>query len=72
MNCPKCGIEMEPGYLSSWTYMGISLLGPKLYGFGVDWYGGDKPERLRKAGLGGEVKIDGFRCKNCRLVLLQY
>jgi hypothetical protein len=25
MICPKCGKEMEPGYISGWTYSGFSL-----------------------------------------------
>ncbi|MCJ7516432.1 MAG: PF20097 family protein [Methanomassiliicoccales archaeon] len=74
MICPKCGKEMEPGYVSGWTYSGFSLWQAKALGFGVDWYTKDnkETERLRKASWGGEVKIDGFRCKDCRTLVLQY
>jgi hypothetical protein len=65
-NCPSCGKPMAPGFLGSESFIG-----------GSKWF----LERTRLA-FGGEdiarpnafsmVYIPGFRCRDCKTLLLQY
>ena len=66
MNCPKCSKEMEHGYLRAESFIG-----------GVKWM----PEKTSKTlGLESLVKpdalgfcfIEGFRCRECHNLVLQY
>ena len=65
-DCPKCGKQMAPGFLGSESFVS-----------GSKWF----LERTRLA-FGGEeiakpnafsmVYIEGFRCRDCRVLHLQY
>jgi hypothetical protein len=70
MICPKCGEEMEPGYVEAESFVG-----------GMKWR--DELHSMKaKIGLGGEsisgTDALGFarnlahRCRNCRLITFEY
>ncbi len=71
MNCPKCGMTMEPGALQV-------ALDPKIGG-GARWFReGEKRNRL---GTGGEVlplapfmwdEMSGYLCRGCELLVLNW
>jgi hypothetical protein len=67
--CPQCSREMESGYLltptfflrsvrwsTHWVMDPIQLKGEKIVP--TDWW--------------GSIKIAGYRCKDCRLLVLTY
>ncbi|NLJ57228.1 MAG: hypothetical protein GX339_00095 [Tissierellia bacterium] len=63
--CPKCGEEMEEGYVHSrkqilWSEDGKSRL--------YDLY----DENLVPMGVRRSNKVPGLRCKECKLVLFEY
>jgi hypothetical protein len=66
MNCPKCGKEMEHGFQRAESFIG-----------GVKWM----PERSSKSlGLESLAKpdpmgfcyLEGYRCRDCHNLLVQY
>ncbi len=67
MECPKCRIPMQEGFLGY----------PAHYGSRARWY-----RRKTKLGFGGEALgepnfwqvayLDAFRCAACRLVVMGY
>lgn len=65
MKCPICGKEMEPGLLITESFIG-----------GARWAGGHdgKPDRekLVKPDLLGNVRLLGYRCHDCRQLVLKY
>ena len=67
--CPQCSTEMEAGF----------LLTPSAYFRSVRWsanWAVDpmelKGERIVPMNLWGSIKIAGYRCRNCRLLMLTY
>ncbi|MFH1125737.1 MAG: PF20097 family protein [Candidatus Altiarchaeota archaeon] len=82
VKCPECGKDMEKGVLSSYVN------GPGLSFFFLDDLLGDKPSLWWIVGdkfSGKEefiaepkgvfkknVYVDGFRCKECKIVTFQY
>ncbi len=66
MNCPKCAKEMESGFVRAESFIG-----------GVKWM---KEKSNRSLGLEGIAKPDslgfcfmqGYRCPECRYVIIQY
>ena len=71
MKCPKCGEEMEPGYLRVW-FSGAINAGPK-------WYKeGEKPGLLSSGGdefpyaIADATEIDGFLCRECVTLVLNW
>ena len=64
--CPRCGERMEPGVLGAESLVG-----------GAKWM--RKRSRLAIGGEGlaspdtwGNVYFDGFRCRSCRVLVLEY
>ena len=64
--CPRCGQRMEPGVLGAESLVG-----------GAKWM--RKRSRLAIGGEGlssphtwGNVYFDGFRCRSCRVLVLEY
>jgi hypothetical protein len=67
--CPRCSREMESGY----------LLTPSAYFRSVRWatewaidFMELKGETIVPADLTGSIKIAGYRCKECKLLILSY
>lgn len=65
-NCPNCGKPMAAGFLGSEGLVGGSkwYLERTRLGFGG--------EELVKPNSFGVVYIPGFRCRECKLLSLQY
>jgi hypothetical protein len=66
MNCPKCGKEMEHGFVRSESFIG-----------GVKWMAEKSSKSLGLEGLAkpdalGFCFMEGFRCRDCRSIVIQY
>ncbi len=71
MKCPQCDREMEHGYLS---------IPPSGLAFNTEWlsekqefgFKANTPKRdtIAPAGLWGIVQIEGYRCRECSLIIL--
>jgi len=79
MICPKCGKEMKHGYLSS-GFITDAISHNPLYGVTRAYWGDEKKpapsisdEVISKAEwLYGSFHIEGFRCEDCRTIMLKY
>jgi hypothetical protein len=64
--CPKCGAQMERGFLGSESFIS-----------GMKWFkektilalGGEK---IKDPGLSGMVYLDGFLCRKCQTMVVAY
>ena len=65
-NCPNCAKPMAPGFLGSESFVGGSkwFLERTRLAFGG--------EEIAKPNTFGMVYIAGFRCRDCRYLMLQY
>jgi Domain of unknown function (DUF6487) len=65
-NCPQCSKPMTPGFLGSESFVGGSkwFLERTRMAFGG--------EEIAKPNTFGMVYIPGFRCRDCRTMVLQY
>lgn len=65
-NCPNCSKAMSPGFLGSESFIGGSkwFLERTRLAFGG--------EEVAKPNTFGMVYIAGFRCRDCRYLVLQY
>jgi ssDNA-binding Zn-finger/Zn-ribbon topoisomerase 1 len=66
MNCPRCGKDMEHGYIRAESFIG-----------GIKWMREKSTkslglETVAKPDMLGFVFIEGFRCPECRLICSQY
>ena len=64
--CPKCGKEMESGYLEAESLVGGAKWQEKRSVLGI---GG---ELLMKPNASGLVYLQGSRCPHCRILMLKY
>jgi hypothetical protein len=66
MNCPKCGKEMEEGFIVS-NYLGMAWSKKPV------WENfSSRTERLSTFSMSGTSSLPGFRCTECRMVLANY
>jgi hypothetical protein len=65
MKCPSCGRKMESGILRTESFLG----GAKWLGLPHD---GNRKLTIADPDWMGYVKISGFRCDNCRQMILNY
>lgn len=70
MKCPKCGRDMEQGFLQSDAKIGINWVS-KLMPFGVGWWKKDAVYVSVKEGA-GVVGVPAYICKQCKLLLGDY
>jgi len=61
VKCPYCGSEMETGFLR----MSLGMLLPA-------WYDHGPPDRLAAYSPDNPRDFFGFRCTNCRTMLVKY
>ncbi|MDD1766164.1 MAG: PF20097 family protein [Methanomassiliicoccales archaeon] len=69
MNCPKCGNEMEHGYLQIGQTMGLGV-----FWFDRTFEHGQQfmAKRKRLMHVVAPRNIEGFRCPKCKIVLFEY
>lgn len=72
MKCPRCGQEMESGYLNAYSF-GARAIVPFVM---LRWKDSRKEitERLgSKAGfMWANMDVDAFRCPNCQIITFSY
>ena len=73
--CPYCRSPIQPGYLGVATYQALGTArwfdpgtDPLMVGLPLGVGGG---EVITSGGLGGVV-VYGYRCTNCRTIILRY
>ncbi len=66
MNCPQCNGPMESGYLRAESFIDGAKWTTKKTLLAI---GG---ERIKGTDAGGNVYLEGFRCRSCRILSLQY
>jgi hypothetical protein len=70
MKCPKCGGEMEHGYLQVGASVGLGVFWfDRLFEHGQQFKA--KKERLMTT-IAAPRNIEGFRCPECKIVLFEY
>ncbi len=70
MKCPKCGKDMEPGFLQSDTKVGITWVS-KLLPLGLGYWKNDA-ESVSSDSCMGVTAIPTHICKQCKLLLGDY
>lgn len=69
MKCPNCSKEMESGYMFTPNAAFRSVR------WSTEWardMSQTKGEEIAPPVLGGSIKISGFRCNECKLLVLSY
>lgn len=70
MKCPKCGIEMEEGYLKSGDSLGITWV-KKVLPLGLDYFKLDTVN-ISDIGTFGEQIAKASICKSCKIFVGDY
>ncbi|MBR6825891.1 MAG: hypothetical protein IKM59_05010 [Oscillospiraceae bacterium] len=70
MNCPKCGKEMEPGFLQSDMKVGITWVS-KPVAFGLGWFKKDSVTVSAET-TPGLSTVPTHICKTCKLFFGDY
>jgi len=69
MLCPKCGKEMEHGYLQVGPSVGLGLFWfDRLFEYGQQFIA----EKKRLMQIPAPRNIEGFRCPKCKIVMFEY
>ena len=70
MKCPKCGMEMEPGFLQSDMKVGISWVKKPIV-FGLGWFHKDSVT-VTEENTPGISTVPTHICKNCKIFVGDY
>ena len=70
MNCPKCGIEMEDGYLRAADSLGITWV-KKVLPLGLDYFKFDTVN-VSEYGTFGRQIVKACICKRCKIFVGDY
>jgi transcription initiation factor IIE alpha subunit len=69
MLCPKCGKEMEQGYLQIGSSVGLGVFWfDRLFEHGQQF----TAKKKRLMSVPAPRNIEGFRCPKCKVVLFEY
>ena len=71
MMCPKCGKEMEKGWLFS-SKDGAFSFANEVPGVSENAKNADGFVEITKLKVGGRTSVEAYRCDVCRMILIPY